>query len=79
MLAEKITLLLSNHRHSNNRTIPQPLTKHQIISLLVSSLSPNESQENLTDTIQNTLNELQAEGEILAGTRNHYCKQKVKY
>jgi hypothetical protein len=73
MFAEKITLLLSNHRHSDNRAIPKPLTKHQIISLLVSSLSPNESQKNLTDKIQDTLNELQAEGEVLAGRRNHYC------
>jgi hypothetical protein len=73
MFAEKITQLLSNHRHSNNKAVPQPLTKHQIISLLISSLSPNESQENLTDTIQDTLNELQAEGEVLAGRRNHYC------
>jgi hypothetical protein len=73
MLPEKITLLLSNHRHPNNPTFPQTLTKHQIVSLLAASISPNESQEKLTDQIQDTLNELQAEGEILAGTRNYYC------
>ncbi len=73
MLTEKITLLLSNHRHPNNSTVPQPLTKHQIVSLIAGNISPNESQEKLTDQIQDTLNELQAEGEILAGTRNYYC------
>lgn len=73
MLTENITLLLSNHRHPNNSTVPQPLTKHQIVSLIAASISPNESQEKLTDEIQNTLNELQAKGEILAGTRNYYC------
>jgi hypothetical protein len=73
MFAEKITRLLSNHRHSDNLAIPKPLTKHQIISLLTSSFSPNESQENLTAKIQDTLNELQAEGEVLAGRRNYYC------
>lgn len=73
MLAEKITRLLSNHRYVNNQAIPQPLTKYQIVSLLASSVSPNESQENLADKIQDTLNELQAEGEVLAGKRNYYC------
>jgi hypothetical protein len=73
MFTEKITELLSNHRYSDNRTLPQPLTKHQIISLLTDSVSPNESQENLNDEIQKALNELQAEGEVVAGKRNYYC------
>jgi len=73
MLTEKITRLLSNHRNPNNPVTPLSLTKHQILSLLGSSLSPNESQNNLTTEVQVTLNELQAEGEVLAGKRNHYC------
>lgn len=73
MLTEKIIQLLSNHRYPNKQAIPQPLTKHQIISLIASSLSLNESQENLKDKIQDTLNELQAQGEVLAGRRNCYC------
>jgi hypothetical protein len=73
MLGEAITRLLSNHRNPQNPTIPLPLTKHQIISLLVTSISPNESQDKLTTEIQDTLNELEAEGEIVAGKRNFYC------
>ncbi len=42
-LDKAITRLLSNHRNPQNQSIPLPLTKHQIISLLVTSISPNES------------------------------------
>lgn len=70
---EKITLLLSNHRHPNHPAIPTTLTKHQIISLIRSSLSPNEPEDKLPSEISEALRELQARGEILAGTRNSYC------
>jgi hypothetical protein len=53
--------------------MPLPLTKHQIISLLCASISPNESEDSLTIEILDALNQLQAEGEILAGKRNLYC------
>ncbi len=46
MLTEKIPLLLSSHRHSSNPAIPLALTRYQIVSLLRSSLSPNEEQQD---------------------------------
>ncbi|KAB8313913.1 hypothetical protein SD81_040840 [Tolypothrix campylonemoides VB511288] len=73
MRFDKITLLLSNHRHPDNPAIPMTLSKHQIITLLRSNLSPNESQEQLQTEIQEALSELQAQGEIYAGMRNRYC------
>lgn len=73
MWNDKIILLLSNHRQPRDRTIPLPLTQHQIVSLISSSLPPNQPQDNLAVEVQDALNELQAEGEVLAGTRNRYC------
>lgn len=70
---DKITLLLSQHRHPINPAIPTTLTKQQIVSLMRSSLSPNQSQDELEHEIQATLMELQAQGEVLAGTGNRYC------
>lgn len=72
MLFDKITLLLSNHRHPANPAIPTTLSKHQFIRLIRSSLSPNESQEQLQTDIHEVLTELQAQGEIYAGMRNRY-------
>jgi hypothetical protein len=73
MWKNKIILLLSNHRQPSNQIRPLALTKHQIVSLIGSSLPPNQPQDNLANEIQDVLNELEAEGEILAGTRNRYC------
>jgi len=72
MWAEKITLLLSNARHASNPAMPLSLTNHQIVSLLCSSLSPNQPQESLTNEVEDALAELQAQGEIKAGVRNRY-------
>lgn len=73
MCFDKITMLLSNHRHPSNPALPLTLTKHQIVSLLRSSLKPNQSQEQLQTEIIEALSELQAQGEIYAGMRNRYC------
>ncbi len=73
MWNEKITQLLSSHRHPIWPGMPLPLTKHQIVALLGSSLSPNQSQESLPTEVQEALDELQAEGEVIAGSRNRYC------
>jgi hypothetical protein len=73
MWNDQIILLFTHHRQPSNQTMPLPLTKYQIVSLLGSSLPPNQSQDNLTAEVQDTLNELQALGEIIAGTRNRYC------
>ncbi|MEQ8996549.1 MAG: hypothetical protein RID53_08600 [Coleofasciculus sp. B1-GNL1-01] len=69
---DPITRLLSNHRKPGNPTIPTTLTKQQLVSLLRSRLSPNQSSEGLTQKIQEELRELQAQGEVLAGSRNRY-------
>ena len=73
MPINKIILLLSNHRQSSNQEMPLALNKHQIVSLIGASISPNESQELLVTQIEAALDELQAQGEILAGSRNRYC------
>lgn len=70
---QTITFLLSKHRHPTNSAIPTTLTKQQIVSLVRSSLSPNQPLDELEDEIQTTLMELQAQGEVLAGTGNRYC------
>ncbi|WP_407894787.1 hypothetical protein [Scytonema sp. NUACC26] len=61
------------HRHDSNKGMPLDLTKHQIVYLLLASLSPNENSQDFETRVQESLNELQAQGEILAGTRNRYC------
>lgn len=73
MLTEQITRLLSNHRNPKNLKMPWPLAKHQIISLLGTSISPNESQDNLITRIQDALKQLESEGEVVVGKRNLYC------
>jgi hypothetical protein len=73
MCFDEIILLLCNHRHPVNRAIPTTLTKHQLITIICSSLSPNESQEQLQSQFDEALSELQAQGEIYAGMRNRYC------
>lgn len=73
MCRDEIILLLSNHRHPVNPAVPTTLTKHQLITLIRSTLSPNESQEQLQTQVQEALSELQAQGEIYAGVRNRYC------
>ncbi len=73
MYLNQITSLLSNHRNSDRPEFPITLSKTQIISLVGASLSPNESQNNITTTIAEDLKELEARGEINAGSRNRYC------
>ena len=70
---ETILQLLSNQRHPSNSARPTPLTKHQLISLVRSSLSPNQPTDGLLGEVQEALSELQAQGEVLAGTGNRYC------
>jgi len=72
MLTEQIIKLLSNHRNAKNLTMPLALTKHQIISLLGTSMSPKDTQDDLSIKIQDALNELEAETEVIAGKRNFY-------
>lgn len=73
MDSEIILQLLSNHRHPEAPVRPTPLTKHQLVLLLRSSISPNQSTDGLQSEVQETLSELQAQGEVLAGTGSRYC------
>lgn len=69
----QIILLLSNHRNSDRPELPATLSKTQIISLVGASLSPNKLQVQLSTVISEALKELEAQGEINAGSRNRYC------
>jgi glutamine synthetase type III len=73
MYFSQIISLLSNHRNSDRPEIPITLSKTQIISLVGSSLSLNESKDNLNTEINEALKELEAQGEINAGSGNRYC------
>ena len=73
MYLNQIISLLSNHRNSDRPDFPVTLSKTQIISLVGANLSPNHPQDNITTTINETLRELEARGEINAGRGNRYC------
>ncbi len=70
---EKVIILLSNHRSPITPAIPLPLTKRQILSLLTSSLSPDYPQEKLSQELDATLRELEAQGEIYTSVSNQSC------
>lgn len=73
MYFKQIILLLSNYRNKELPELPITLSKTQIISLVGASLSPNQPKHNITTTINEALKELEAQGEINAGSRNRYC------
>jgi hypothetical protein len=66
-----ITTLLSNHRQSQNSAQPLTLTRQQILSLLHYSAPPNST--DWQTEASRALDELQAQGEILAGMGKRYC------
>lgn len=68
-----IIQLLSNQRDPKQIVQPTSLNKTQIVSLIKKSISPNELQATLDQKINDALEELEAKGEILLGTRNRYC------
>ncbi|MEI6064275.1 MAG: hypothetical protein WCQ26_06760, partial [Pseudanabaena sp. ELA748] len=70
---EKVIILLSNHRSPINPAIPVILTKQQLRSLLESSLSPDYPQDKLSQELESTLKELEAQGEIYVATGNQFC------
>ncbi len=69
--SEKILLLLSSHR-IHNRNSPLPLTTHQIFTLVKDSLSPRLNTEQVKQEVEETLIELESEGEVFAGAGNRY-------
>lgn len=73
MLSNSIINLLSNHRDPNNHNRPSTLNKTQIIRLLRASISPDRQLLSLQEEICQALQELEAQGEILASKGNYYC------
>lgn len=73
MHTERIIKLLSNHRQPHRPQLPQPLSLRAIASLVDHSLSPQWTTNQLSEQLQADLHELQAEGEVLAGTGNRFC------
>ena len=73
MLSNSIINLLSNHRDPNDQNRPSTLNKTQIIRLLRESISPDRELSNLQEEICQVLQELEAQGEILASKGNYYC------
>jgi hypothetical protein len=73
MLSNSIINLLSNHRDPNNQDRSHTLNKTQIIRLVRESISPERELSNLHEEICQTLQELEAQGEILASKGNYYC------
>lgn len=68
---EQIIQLLSNHRQQHRPEVPQLLTFQAISTLIQQSLPPQK--EDISSQIDAAMRELQAQGEILAGTGKKFC------
>jgi hypothetical protein len=75
-IAKKVVSLLSNHRSSIDPVIPLALTKPQLMSLLISSFSPDYPLDNLSQELDSTLKKLESQGEIYTGMDNRFCMSK---
>jgi hypothetical protein len=73
MLSNSIINLLSNHRDPINQNRPNTLNRTQIIRLLRESISPDRQLLSLQEEVFQALQELEAQGEILAIKGNYYC------
>ncbi len=71
MDVERIIKILSNHRQPHCPEYSKALTVRSIVSLVEQSFPPNYTVN--PDQIRECLQELQAEGEVVAGTRNQFC------
>jgi hypothetical protein len=71
MPPELIIRLLSNHRQTHRTELPQPLTLWAIATLIQQSLPPHH--EDISTQLDADLRELQAQGDVLAGTGNRFC------
>jgi len=71
MPPELIIRLLSNHRQPHRVELPQPLTLRAIATLIQQSLPPQH--DDISTQLDADLRELQAQGEVLAGTGNRFC------
>ncbi len=72
-LAEAIPALLSNHRQLQEASQPLTLARQQILSLLNHAAPPNGNFAAWQESAANALEELQAQGEIVAGMGKRYC------
>lgn len=70
-MLEHIIKLLSLHRQSSNPTMPLALTFNQITRLLQTAFPPTQYLDQVE--VKRSLQELEAQGEVLAGDRNRYC------
>jgi hypothetical protein len=68
-----VITLLSNHRHSQNASRPATLSKIKLTNLLRRSTSPDNDIAIFEKEVYESLEKLEAEGEIFQGERNHYC------
>jgi hypothetical protein len=71
MYTNQIIKLLSNHRQPHQAALPQPLTLHNITTLIQQSLPPQ--QADISAKLTADLCELQAQGEVSAGMGNRFC------
>jgi hypothetical protein len=71
MYTEQIIKLLSNHRQQHRPEVPQLLTFQAIATLIQQSLPPQK--EDISSQLDSEMRELQAQGEILAGTGKKFC------
>jgi hypothetical protein len=70
---EIILKILSEQRNPKSLTSPLSLNKTQILTLIRDSIPPNRPLDTLANEVHESLQELEARGEILAGARNRYC------
>lgn len=70
-IIEILIKILTNHRQLHGPERPKALTAQSIIGLIEHSLSPNHIANS--DLVRECLQELQAQGEILAGLGNQFC------
>lgn len=68
---ERIIKILSNHRQPHRLEHPKALTVRSIVNLIEHSFPPDHVVD--PDQVRDCLQELQAEGEVLAGVGNQFC------
>lgn len=68
---ERIIKILTNHRKPNCPEHPKALTVRSIVSLIEHSFRPDYIVNS--DQVRESLQELQAQGEVLAGMGNQFC------
>jgi hypothetical protein len=73
MWNSQILQLLSQHRQPGQPTLPAALSRTQISSLLRQCWDPNQPSDQIELDVQESLDELEAQNEILKAPGNRYC------